>query len=132
MILKLVQIFIFRIFTLVRIYLKDLLLSLDDPLPNKIPRACAITQWTWTDVDDGYTENVITFVDKSAINAQCLTMHTSCSDSDYGHETLDAEIKACDETNIVKDGNTPNHLIYTNYIRYLSGDHQKLYDIMQK
>ena len=33
---------------------KDLLASLDDSMPNKIPRACAITIWTWTDEDANF------------------------------------------------------------------------------
>ena len=47
-------------------------------LPNKVPRACAITVWTYTDEDNDYTENVVTFEDKEAVNAKCLTMHTYC------------------------------------------------------
>eukprot|EP00488_Nonionellina_sp_1-RS-2012_P000839 TRINITY_DN134_c0_g1_i1.p1 TRINITY_DN134_c0_g1~~TRINITY_DN134_c0_g1_i1.p1 ORF type:complete len:195 (+),score=68.33 TRINITY_DN134_c0_g1_i1:73-585(+) len=100
-------------------------------MPNKIPRACAIAQWSWTYPDHGYTQNKIVFEDKAAINAQCLTMHTFCSDSDYEYEAIHEQIKACDDKNIVKDGNTPNHLIYTNYIHHLSDDHHKLYEIMQ-
>eukprot|EP00488_Nonionellina_sp_1-RS-2012_P002187 TRINITY_DN40_c0_g1_i2.p1 TRINITY_DN40_c0_g1~~TRINITY_DN40_c0_g1_i2.p1 ORF type:complete len:189 (-),score=44.74 TRINITY_DN40_c0_g1_i2:357-923(-) len=99
-------------------------------MPNKIPRACAMSVWTWTDVDHDLTQNIISFKDKSKINAQCLTTHASCSRSDYDEEMLD-EIKPCDDSNIVKDESTPNHLIYAHYIRYLSDAHRLFYTIMQ-
>ena len=47
-------------------------------LPNKVPRACAITVWTYTDEDSEYYSNEVEFVDKEAISAKCFTMHTEC------------------------------------------------------
>jgi len=69
-------------------------------LPNKVPRACAITVWTYTDEDSDYTENKVTFVDKDAIHAKCLTMHTDCSDSDFDGEAL-SSLMDCDDTTVV-------------------------------
>ena len=109
---------------------KDVLLSLDDNMPNKIPRACAVTIWTWTDEDSGFTENQISFVDKEAITAKCLTYHTECSDSDYDKEALIKQIKECDHTTIVKKREKDNAIIYKKYISKISDDHRKLLSIM--
>merc|ERR1711972_642895 len=62
---------------------KDVLGSLENSMPNKIPRACAITVWTWTDEDQEFYANDISFVDRDAIEARCMTTHTVCDDSDY-------------------------------------------------
>merc|ERR1712228_814919 len=67
---------------------KELLASLDDSMPNKIPRACAITVWTWTDEEQEFYANEIEFADRDAIDARCLTTHTVCDDSDYDGEAL--------------------------------------------
>ena len=113
---------------------KDLLASLDDSMPNKIPRACAVNIWTWTDEDSEFYSNQISFVDKESIDAKCLTTHTFCSNSAYDHEAILPNIQSCDHTTIVKeqlDETDENHLIYDKYIRHLSDDHQKLFNIMQ-
>lgn len=113
---------------------KELLASLDDSMPNKIPRACAITIWTWTDEDSEFYSNEISFVDKDSITAKCLTTHTFCSNSAYDHEAILPNIKPCDKTTIVKeqlDDLDQNHQIYEKYIRHLSPDHEKLFNIMK-
>lgn len=101
-------------------------------LPNKVPRACAITVWTYTDEDNDYTENVVTFEDKDAISAKCLTMHTDCSDSEFDGEALDVTAE-CDETTVVKaDAHSMNNgQIYGKYIRPLSATHEKLFAIIE-
>jgi len=100
-------------------------------LPNKIPRACALTVWTWTDGDD-YVENQIEFVDKNAISAKCITGHTFCSDSDYDAEALQ-DVGMCDDTTIVgaKAHTMDNGLIYSEFIRPLSAQHEKLFAIAE-
>merc|ERR1712176_758262 len=110
---------------------KELLASLDDSMPNKIPRACAVTIWTWTDEESEFYSNQISFVNKDAINVKCMTTHTFCSNSAYDHESVLANIKPCDRTTIVKDQSIQNHLIYEKYVRHLSDDHQKLFNIMK-
>jgi len=109
---------------------KDVLGSLENSMPNKIPRACAITVWTWTDEDQEFYANDISFVDRDAIEARCMTTHTVCDDSDYDGEAL-ANIGACSSTTIVK-GNTANELVYEQYIRHVSPAHQKLFAIIQE
>eukprot|EP01084_Bolivina_argentea_P098202 176497_1 len=111
---------------------KDLLRTLDNSMPNKIPRACAITIWQWTDPDAGFNANEIVFEDKASIEAQCLTTHTLCSDSEYEKEAIMPLIKPCDDTNIVKQQTTPNHLIYETYVSHVSDHHMKLFNIMKE
>ena len=67
---------------------KKVLLSLEDPMPNKIPRACAITIWTWTDDEEEFYQNKINFLDKDSMDARCVTTHTFCSNSPYDHEAI--------------------------------------------
>mmetsp|Transcript_39963 Transcript_39963/g.63972 ORF Transcript_39963/g.63972 Transcript_39963/m.63972 type:complete len:993 (+) Transcript_39963:182-3160(+) len=113
---------------------KNLLTALDDSMPNKIPRACAVDVWTWTDEDSEFYTNQISFVDKDSVWAKCLTTHTFCSNSEFDHEAVLTNIKPCDHTTIVKhqaDETDENHLIYDKYIRHLSDAHQKLFAIMQ-
>merc|ERR1711971_1128339 len=107
------------------------LASLDNSMPNKIPRACAVTIWTWTDEDAEFYENKISFVDKEQIGVKCLTTHTFCSNSAFDHEALLANILPCDKTTIVKEHTTENHLLYDKYIRHIPDDHQKLFNIMK-
>merc|ERR1719242_355740 len=82
-------------------------------MPNKIPRACAVTIWTWTDEESEFYENEISFVNKDAVKAKCLTTHTQCSDSDFDGEALE-HIASCDASTIVKgDGHSmDNRLLY--------------------
>merc|ERR1719356_1935353 len=82
---------------------KSVLGSLTNSMPNKIPRACAVTIWTWTDEESEFFENTISFEDKDAVKAKCLTTHTQCSDSAFDHEALLANIEPCDKTTIVKE-----------------------------
>jgi len=102
-------------------------------LPNKVPRACAITVWTYTDEDNDYTENVVTFEDKEAVNAKCLTMHTYCSDSEFDGEALE-NVADCDETTMVgpEAQSMNNGEIYGKYIRPLSSTHEKLFAIIEQ
>eukprot|EP01083_Nonionella_stella_P196255 722277_1 len=110
---------------------KSLLTALDDSMPNKIPRACAITIWTWTDEEAEFYSNKISFVNKNNVNAKCLTTHTFCSNSAYDHEAVLSQIKPCDQTSIVKNQQIENHLIYETYVQHLSKDHKKLFNIMK-
>eukprot|EP01084_Bolivina_argentea_P117482 208641_1 len=110
---------------------KSLLSNLDDNMPNKIPRACAIDVWTWTDEDAEFTSNTLTFEDASQINAKCLTMHTECSNSAYDNEALIEYIQDCDETTIVKENEVDNSIIYEKYIQHISDDHTKLFNIIK-
>merc|ERR1719245_2779453 len=107
---------------------KDLLASLDNSMPNKIPRACAVTIWTWTDEEAEFYANKISFVDRDAVSARCMTTHTVCDDSDYDGEAL-SNIAPCSSHTIVK-GNTANELVYEQYIRHISPAHQKLFAIL--
>ena len=111
---------------------KSVLGSLENSMPNKIPRACAVTVWTWTDEESEFYENEITFVDKDSVQAKCLTTHTHCSDSDFDGEVLQ-NIASCDSSTIVKgDGHSmDNKLLYDTYIRHQSPTHQKLADILK-
>jgi len=101
-------------------------------MPNKIPRACAVTIWTWTDEESEFYANEISFVNKNAVRAKCLTTHTQCSDSDFDGEALE-HIASCDATTIVKgDGHSmDNRLLYDTFIRHQSPTHQKLADILR-
>jgi len=107
---------------------KDVLGSLENSMPNKIPRACAITVWTWTDEEQEFYANDISFVDRDAVSARCMTTHTVCDDSDYDGEALE-NIAPCSSHTIVK-GNTANELVYEQYIRHISPAHQKLFAIL--
>eukprot|EP00483_Globobulimina_turgida_P005945 UN05955 len=69
-------------------------------------------------------------VNKNAINAKCLTTHTFCSNSAYDHEAILSQIKPCDSSSIVKTQDIENHLIYDTYIRHLSDDHEKLFNVL--
>merc|ERR1712241_1310710 len=111
---------------------KSVLESLPNAMPNKIPRACAVTIWTWTDEESEFYENEISFVDKDSVKAKCLTTHTQCSDSDFDGEAIE-HIASCDSTTIVKgDGHSmDNRLLYDTFIRHQSPTHQKLADIMK-
>jgi len=109
---------------------KNVLGSLENSMPNKIPRACAITVWTWTDEESEMFENAISFVDKDAVTAKCLTTHTACSDSIYDGEALEA-VQACDATTIIKSSAVENQRLYGEFISKVSPRHQKLYDILQ-
>jgi len=110
---------------------KDVLGALDNSMPNKVPRACAITVWTWTDEEQEFYDNAITFVDRDAIDARCLTTHTVCDDSEYDGEAL-ANIAPCTAQTIVKGNmeNMANELVYEQYIRHISPVHQKLFAIL--
>jgi len=107
--------------------------SSDKFLPNKVPRACAITVWTYTDEDSGYYENKVTFDDVGAVNAKCLTMHTDCSDSDFDGEAV-AHILDCDDSTLVdaEAYSMNNKEIYGKYIRPVSETHEKLFAIIEK
>jgi len=111
---------------------KAVLGALSNSMPNKIPRACAVTVWSWTDEEADFFQNDISFVDKDAVRAKCLTTHTHCSDSDFDGEALD-RIAACDSTTIVKgEGHSmDNRLLYDTFIRHQSPTHQKLADILK-
>merc|ERR1719384_976986 len=111
---------------------KSVLGSLTNSMPNKIPRACAVTMWTWTDEEQEFYENQIRFEDKEAVHAKCLTTHTACSDSDFDGELLDS-ILSCDGSTIVKgDGHLmDNMLLYDTFIRHQSPTHRKLADIIR-
>mmetsp|Transcript_26979 Transcript_26979/g.44251 ORF Transcript_26979/g.44251 Transcript_26979/m.44251 type:complete len:991 (-) Transcript_26979:547-3519(-) len=114
---------------------KNVLTSLPDSMPNKIPRACAIDMWTWTDEESEFYANELTFVNQARVAAKCLTTHTFCSNSEYDHDVIQANIEPCDETTIVKqqlDETDENHLIYQHYIRHISSHHQRLFNIMQE
>jgi len=106
--------------------------SSDKFLPNKVPRACAITVWTYTDEDSGYYENKVTFDDVGAINAKCLTMHTDCSDSDFDGEAV-AHLLDCDDSTLVDSEvyTMNNKDIYGKYIRPVSETHEKLFAIIE-
>merc|ERR1712083_87563 len=106
--------------------------SLEKSMPNKVPRACAVTVWSWTDEDAEFYQNEISFVDKDSVVAKCLTTHTACSDSDFDGEALE-NIQSCDATTIVKgDGHSmDNRLLYDTFIRHQSPTHQKLADILR-
>jgi len=111
---------------------KSVLGSLENSMPNKIPRACAVTIWTWTDEEAEFYANDISFVNKDAVRAKCLTTHTQCSDSDFDGEALE-HIASCDASTIVKgDGHSmDNRLLYDTFIRHQSPTHQKLADILK-
>jgi len=100
-------------------------------LPNKVPRACAITIWTYTDGDD-LTENHVVFEDKNAITAKCLTMHTECSDSAFDGEALD-HLMECDDSTLVRAEaqSAANGEIYEKYISPQSPMHEKLLSVIQ-
>jgi len=110
---------------------KDVLGALDNSMPNKVPRACAITVWTWTDEEQEFYPNEIEFTDRDAIDARCLTTHTVCDDSEYDGEAL-ANIAPCTAQTIVKGNmqNMANELVYEQYIRHISPAHQKLFAIL--
>jgi len=113
---------------------KDVLGSLENSMPNKIPRACAITVWTWTDEDSEMYANEISFADRDAVTAKCLTTHTACDDSIYDGEALPMEnVAACDSSTIVKSeaANMDNRLLYSEFISKVSPRHQKLFDILE-
>jgi len=76
----------------------DLLLSNENYLPNKLPRACGIDYWTYYDEDDDtLTQNDITY-DESKISVSCLTYMTECS-WDYSSELISTSIKECSIVN---------------------------------
>jgi len=106
--------------------------SSDKFLPNKVPRACAITVWTYTDEDSGYYENKVTFDDVGAVSAKCLTMHTDCSDSEFDGEAI-ADLMDCDETTLVgpEAYSMNNKDIYGTFIRPVSETHEKLFAIIE-
>jgi len=112
---------------------KSVLGSLTDSMPNKIPRACAVTIWTWTDEESEFYENAISFESKDSVRAKCLTTHTPCSDSDFDGEALE-HIASCDATTIVKgEGHSmDNRLLYDTFIRHQSPTHHKLADIIRE
>merc|ERR1712228_489474 len=90
---------------------------------------------TYTDADNGYTENQIEFVDKDAISAKCFTAHTECSNSDFDEEGL--SVLPCDDTTVVsaKGQREANgrHLgqVYRKYFESLSPLHRRLGAIVQ-
>jgi len=75
---------------------KNVLPSLENHMPNKIPRACAVDVWTYTDEESFPVGNRIEWVDKEKMRAKCLTTHTYCGNSQYDHEALGGGIEQCD------------------------------------
>ncbi len=73
-------------------------------------------------------------MDKDAVSAKCMTMHTECSDSEFDGEALDVDsIGACDSTTLVaaKAHSMNNADIYSKYISKKSDVHQKLNSLIE-
>merc|ERR1712087_890254 len=106
---------------------KDVLGSLDNSMPNKIPRACAITVWKWTDEESEMYANEIEFVDVDAVTARCMTTHTPCDDSIYDGEALPmANVHSFDATTIVREEMVDNAMLFGEFIAKVSPTHSKL------
>merc|ERR1712087_800786 len=106
---------------------KDVLGSLENSMPNKIPRACAITVWTWTDEEQEFYDNEIEFVDVDAVTARCMTTHTPCDDSIYDGEALPmANVHSFDATTIVREEMVDNAMLFGEFIAKVSPTHSKL------
>jgi len=76
----------------------DALLSDEDHLPNKVPRACGIDHWTYSnDDDDTLALNSITY-DESKISVSCMTYMAGCS-WDYSAELTSNYVEQCSTEN---------------------------------
>jgi len=76
----------------------DTFLTDEDHLPNKLPRACGIDHWTYSDDDDvTLALNSITY-DESKISVSCLTYMVGCS-WDYSSELISNSDEHCSTEN---------------------------------